>query len=123
MMNSIMQYLTTEDAYYRQIMISGWQHMIGRESKAFCDQTFAEAPADPDKLSEEEMIRLCIAATYIEYAYALRFKEVPAWVRDKRLYLKKPYLGRGYTEIWLFEAPQPCLNHNVFIEPGSLDVL
>jgi hypothetical protein len=78
---------------------------------------------DPGALSEAEFGRLCVLATKIECACLMHGVKPPVWASDSRLFLAGPYMWAGFQVDELFSSPQPCLNHNVFVDVYSLFVL
>jgi hypothetical protein len=76
-----------------------------------------------DALSGEAFFRACVAATCVQHLTATYHRYVPGWAKDRRLRLDPPWFGAGVGEDGVLFAPQACIDHNVFIDRASLDVL
>jgi hypothetical protein len=91
--------------------------------KAKCDSEFGELTFDVEALGDGQLRKLAVLATYVEFNYNRYFHASPEWTKHPLLYLEEPHFGRGYKAEYLFTCPQECLNHNVFIDVGSLSVI
>jgi len=74
-------------------------------------------------LPGDAFFRACVAATCVQHLTATYHRYVPGWAKDRRLRLDPPWFGAGVGEDGVLFAPQACIDHNVFIDRASLDVL
>ena len=134
-MMAIEQYLYAESIDLRRAILSSIQHMIksyGEDGdKLSCDLQLGKIPFDIATLDAEQLKKMAILAVYVEFGYNKAFGcnqhdsllSIPEWLKHPKLYLDEPHFGRGTDFEYLYWCPQECLNHNVFIEVGSLSVI
>ena len=73
--------------------------------------------------SKEELVELCVLATYVEQAFYNKNLKAPKWVYDKRLTLKTPHFSGFQAPDLVLHATQACLNHNVFMSRSDFEVV
>ena len=78
---------------------------------------------DKEEYSEEEFLKLCIMATFVEVAFYKVMKKPPDWVRDERLWMEPAYVDDSCGPLDIFEAHQPEYNHNVFFSRSMFEVV
>jgi hypothetical protein len=98
-------------------------HRIRRAGETGGETDFLQLDIDPGALSEAKFERLCVLATKIECTCLMHGARPPSWASDSRLFLAEPHMWDGFQVDELFSSPQPCLNHNVFVDVYSLSVL
>lgn|GEM_PF-3394530 len=123
-MNFYQEYLSETYKDRRSAIVRTIKHRIKSygmlKDKAACDLELGFLPFEMDSLTSEQIRDMAILAVFVRFGYNKYFGESPEWVKHPALYLREPYFGRGYKPEYLFVCPQECLDHNVFIDVGSL---
>jgi len=117
-------YLNETSKEKRSAIIRTIKHKIKScgvlKDKAACDLVLGSLHFEIDSLTGEQVRNMAILALYVRFGYNKYFGESPEWVKHPALYLSEPHFGRGYKPEYLYVCPQECLDHNVFIDVGSL---